>query len=333
MSRLFVQLIKRVSEKEDVFTECLAAALQEDSGLAREFLHRLCGKTIDGHDIAASHLAISTQRGFPATQILTACRVDMVFTVNGTTTIGVENKLFADEGPNQLQKYLRLELSRVAYIRAREANVSEDVRGDSRYLKPANRSHFLWSDFYFDVDTCAHDGSASPLTRALRELFLHYSFEPPKPEIGDLRDPDRTISENRRRQFAKLWALTESDLRRMGWKHIAPGSIAELYVNDGVSSRVKQAWLDPTWGRGLLRIRLTPFEGKESDLADVIRSTDLPYGDDVDLQLGHAPRRVRDHEYVELTISLRKLLGQTKDPETMKKVLAEFVVRVFEAAG
>ena len=42
MAGFFVQLIKRVSEKEDVFTECLAAALRDDPALARRFVLKLC---------------------------------------------------------------------------------------------------------------------------------------------------------------------------------------------------------------------------------------------------------------------------------------------------
>lgn len=38
MPEFFVQLLKRVAEKENVFTECLAAALRHDPELARDFL-------------------------------------------------------------------------------------------------------------------------------------------------------------------------------------------------------------------------------------------------------------------------------------------------------
>ena len=53
MAGFFVQLIKRVSEKEDVFTECLAAALRDDPSLARRFVLRLCGDNLDGVDVRA----------------------------------------------------------------------------------------------------------------------------------------------------------------------------------------------------------------------------------------------------------------------------------------
>jgi hypothetical protein len=119
----------------------------------------------------------------------------------------------------------------------------------------------------------------------------------------------------------------------MGWKQIGRGSIAELYVQDGSSDRIKQAWLDPTWGRGLLRVRLTPHAGKAGEVEEALRFAKLPHGEDVHVHQGQEPRRMRDPEYIEATISLRTLLGGAIEPEAMKKSLAEFVTAVFRAVG
>ena len=51
------------------------------------------------------------------------------------------------------------------------------------------------------------------------------------------------------------------------------------------------------------------------------------------MERGAASGRVRDPGFIQATISLRKLLGNTTEVEAMKKVLAEFVVGVFRAAG
>lgn len=117
MSRFFVQLVKRVSEKEDVFTECLAAALREDPHLARRFALKLCGDQRDDVDVRGATIDVATQSTFPARTGVPGCCIDMVFTPGGTTKIGVENKLFAGEGRDQqgtrdqLRNYLRLGLS------------------------------------------------------------------------------------------------------------------------------------------------------------------------------------------------------------------------------
>lgn len=337
MSRFFVELIKRVSEKEDTFTECLAASLREDPDLARRFLLKLCGDRLDGVDVRAAAIDVATQCSFLASADVPACCVDLVLTLGDTTRIGVENKLFAGEGRDQagnrdqLRNYLRLSLSRIAYIRAQEADVADEVRHNARYLTPVERQHFLWSDFYLDVEACAPQGSL--LTRALLELFLHYGFEPAKREIGDLKHPDKTVAEANRKNFAKLWEITKAELSKMGWKRIGPGSIAELYIDEGSSERIKKAWIDPTWARGLLRVRLTPHAGKEGKVEEALQVAALPHRDDVEIQRGRAAGRVRDPEYVQVTISLRKLLGETTDVGAMKKLLAEFVSETFRAAG
>ena len=178
MAGFFVQLIKRVSEKEDVFTECVTAAPREDPGLARRFVLRLCGDKIDGVDVCAATVDVGTQLSFPASPNIPACCIDMILTLNGTMRIGVENKLFADEGRgpegvrDQLRNYLKLQLNRVAYIRAQETEVAADVLNNPKYLTQADRQHFLWSDFYVDVEGSVQSGL--PLTRALLDLFLHY---------------------------------------------------------------------------------------------------------------------------------------------------------------
>jgi hypothetical protein len=337
MAGFFVQLIKRVSEREDVFTECLAAALRDDPRLALRFALRLCGDNLDAVDVHAATVDVDTQFSFRASADVPACCLDMIFTLDGSTRVGVENKLFADEGRSQdglrdqLRNYLKLPVNRVAYIRAQEAEVAGDVLTDPKYLTPADRHHFLWSDFYVDVEQSV--GAGRPLTNALLDLFLHYGFEPPKPEIGDLKDPDKTTAEANRRNFAKLWQTTRAELSKMGWKSISPGSIAELYVDRGPSERIKKAWIDPTWSRGLLRVRLTPHPDKAAEVDEALRSVFLPHHDDADIERGLAAKRVRDPEYVQATISLRKLFGETTDAETMKRLLAEFVVAVFQDAG
>lgn len=219
----------------------------------------------------------------------------------------------------------------IAYITAQDAGVAPGVRGDPGYLRPRARDHLLWSDFYDDREASSEQGGL--LTRELVDLFRHYGFEPPKPEIGDLRHPDPATAKENRRNFAKLWEATKTDLRKMGWRRIGPPSTAELYVAEGTSKRVKNAWLDPIWARGLLRVRLTPHTGKGSDVNESLQAAPLPHRDDLEIQRRYAGGRVRDPEYVQVAISLRKLLDDAHDTLTIKRLLAEFVAAVFRAAG
>ena len=279
----------------------------------------------------SAQVEIVTQRGFPASSAGPSCCVDMVFTLGRGRRIGVENKLFAEEGKDQLRNYLRLDLTRVAYITARDTRVENDVRNCDRYLKPA-RGHFLWADFHPQVESCATRALAPLLTKALLELFQHFGFEPPKPEIGDLLDPDESVRRANRENFVKLWETTRLGLSRLGWKQIDPGSIAELYVDDGPPGLVKRVWLDPTWGRGLLRVRVTPHEGKLTEVEERLLAAELPHREDLEIYRGRGAGRVRDPEYADVTISLRKLMGGTADTSIMKDQLAEFVLAVLRAA-
>src|SRR5712691_2190027 len=108
MAEFFVQLIKRVSEKEDVFTECVAAALRDDPGLARRFVLRFCGDNLDGVDVRTAAIDVGTQMAFPASTDVPACCIDMVLTRDGTTKVGIENKLFADEGPEAARQGMKV---------------------------------------------------------------------------------------------------------------------------------------------------------------------------------------------------------------------------------
>jgi hypothetical protein len=265
------------------------------------------------------------------------CCLDLLLTLDRSTTLGVENKLFADEGRGsdgqreQLRKYLALPVNRLAYVRAQDADVAPDVLNRRpKYLAPPDRRHFLWSDFYQDIEASLESGGS--LTRALLDLFLYFGFEPPNPQIGDLKGPDKTIAEANRRNFAKLWEVARTELSRAGWTSITPGSIAELYVDGGRSLRIKKAWINPTWSRGLLRVRLTPHPGKTASVEEALRGARLPHHDDVDIARGLAAKRVRDSEYVQVTIAFRKLFGNATEAGAMKRELADFVAAVFREA-
>ena len=288
----------------------------------REFLVTLCGNQVDGISLQNTTVSIATQ------QVHGNCCVDMMFSLDGGKTIGVENKPESPEGDDQLVRYLALGFSRLAFITGYYASVAPKVLQHKRYLRPADkREHFLWSDFYQLLDERIEVEPAAVLTRALRELFAYLGFDPPKPEIGDLRDSHPERSRGNRQNFAKLWEPTRAGLRERGWTRITPGSIAELYVSKGAAKRVQKAWLDPTWTRGNLRVRFTPNRGVTAEeIERLLAATELPQRNAVRISRRDVKDRKTPETVVEVAISLKRLLGDEKDPERMARALAEFTL-------
>jgi len=328
MSRLFVRVMKLSSAKEDVFTECLAATLADEPELASSFLGRLEAGRAGSATVEPRAVEVETQKTYPG------CCVDMVITSNGRT-VGVENKLWSPEGDQQLARYLRLGFDGLAFVTGDHTPVTGEVLRDARYLKPINgRAHFLWADFHDLVERFARRPRSSPLTRALLALFAHLGFEPAHAEIGDLIHPDRTIQTRNRENFAKLWEATRAGLAGRGWKSVGRGSIAELYVRDGSARRTSWAWIDPTWARGMLRVRLTPNEGvSAAELEAAVQAVEIPGGDDVQVLQAQPPGRKTEATVVDILVPLKRLLGEARGPEDMASRLAAFVLAVFDAAG
>jgi len=329
MSRFFVELLKLTERDEDTFTECLAATLAEDTDLRSQFVAALCGDVVDGVRVKDARIEVVTQKAFPG------CRVDLVFGLNDERDIGVENKLWADEGENQLLRYCDLGFSRLAFITGFDTSVDPQVLVRSCYVRPANgRQHFRWADFYPLVEAAARKNGSSTLSRALLEVFSFLGFTPPLPEIGDLRDPDTDRQRRNRQNFAKLWEPTRQGLRERGWKSIAPGAIAELYVKEGDARRVDWAWIDPTWGGGVLRVRLTLRAGVDAtEVEELLKSQLLPHGEDAHISQRDVRARKEPGLVVEVAVPLRRLLGDAPDAKTMARRLAEFVLAVFDRAG
>jgi len=328
LPRLFVSVMKRTNAPEDVLTECLAASLQEDPGLALDFLAILTSGWTGLTRVESEALQIQTQRNFPDA----GCCVDMVFQ-RGGIQLGLENKLDSPQGERQLERYLDLGFERLAFLTRRPSYIEDVVLRHPQYLKPrSGRTHFMWNDFHAVVEKHARRPGSQQFTRALLALFIHLGFEPAHPGIGDLVHEDEQQQNANRTNFAKLWEGTRKGLRDRGWKSIGRGSIAELYLDKGSSTRVKRAWIDPTWTRGMLRVRLTPQAGVTADaLMARIAPVPLPGGDDVQIRIETLKRKVKE-SVVDVMVPFKQLLGTTEDTERIDSRLAEFVLAVFDAA-
>jgi hypothetical protein len=280
------------------------------------------GESVEGIRISDAAISIVTQKSYPR------CCLDMVLSLDGKVELGVEHKLWSPEGQDQLHRYCGLGLHGVAFITGYQARIADEVLSDSVYRRPpSGRPHFLWADFYRIVEKHARGTTAATLTRLLLELFDHLGFNPPHPAIGDLLNKDN------RHNFAKLWGPTRIALAHRGWRRITRGSIAELWVDEGRSDRVARAWIDPTWVPGVLRIRLTPMKNVQcGDLVNALSAARL-VGEDVHIEAGVAPRRIRDREFVQVAIPLRNLFGESTNTDEMADQLAGFVLAVFDAAS
>ncbi len=333
MSDLFVRLMKYTGEKEDFFTECLAAALREDAQLSRAFVCELCGDQVDGIPIPTTNIDLKTQERFPDTQ----SRIDMVFRLGGELTLGVENKLWAAEGVSprgerQLERYLRVkEVDRLAFITGYDAKVTKKTLRHPKYLRPRNgRDHFLWSDVYRVVEAAG----TSLVNRATLGLLARLGFDPPAPLIGDLLHPEAATRKRNRGNFAKLWGVTRHRLKLQGWDEIGRGSIAQLYIRKGKAKRLSRAWLDPIHHPNWLRVRLDFRQGISIvRMRNELLEADLPLKEFVEIAEENVRRVKGQINCLEVRIPQSKLFEGASDPEAISRRLADFVLAVFDKAG
>jgi hypothetical protein len=149
--QLFVTILRLASKtddggliaaRENFVTECLAATLRADGQLMIRFLQRLSPAITIPDDFQPSD---ETQHSFADSR----CCIDMLFNAAPDITIGVENKLWSQEGTNQLKKYLDgSDFTKLAFIAAYDANIDPEVLEHERYLRPSARAHFGWADFW-----------------------------------------------------------------------------------------------------------------------------------------------------------------------------------------
>lgn len=158
-------------------------------------------------------------------------------------------------------------------------------------------------------------------------------FEPPKPEIGDLLDPDPEVRKQNRDNFAKLWDLTRQGLRERGWRRTSPGSIAELYVSEGNAKNVEGAWVDPTWARKL-RVRLAPRPNvAAATVAKALGEGLTWFAEMLTVSVVDPAGRRERREVAEAAVSTRALLEGCHTERQISRTLASFVLGVFDAAG
>jgi hypothetical protein len=261
-SQLFVRLWNTVATREEAqvrenfFSECVAGVLNADPLVARDFAARLNGgrDRIQGTSISRADIRVIPQ--YSCRSRGRQCYVDLRLEI-GRVAIGVEVKLDAPEGvlpsgDRQIDKYLQIKnLTHVAYVTGYHTVVQNSVlQRRARYLRPRNRDHFLWSDFYSLFLAASKRRTAPQLHQALIELFHARHLEPSHPELPDLSTVEG------RSGFRPFWKLTRRKLARR-YDIVAPTRInATTYAWSYDYSNAWKIAIEPAFNPGLLRVWL-----------------------------------------------------------------------------
>jgi len=336
---LFWSTRRLTQSREDHLTEFFAAALNVDIAFREAYGDLLLMRYARQKGWAEPKIKeASTQLEFPDK----GCRFDLILTLGDGRQIACEHKIESPEtlgkDPDdetriqQLERYLYLELpvEGLAYVRASWKAPSERVLSHQKYIRPVNREHFLWRDFYPALLRGTHE-----LTAWIREGFERLGYTPPHPVVGDLNDPDSKVREQNRRNFAKLWDSTRSFARGLKWK-VQRGSICELYLERKPNAPVVQVYLSPMANNGdILRFRVTPRDKKvslqlELQFCDIARGSPFP----IEIERHEVARTGGQRvEVIDTHAPLRKVLGDATGTDKIEERLLRYVSPFFEVVS
>jgi len=246
------------------------------------------------------------------------CYPDIRFTLADGRIILCENKIEAvetlgkDPSRGQIERYLKLPIDGVAYIRGSWKPPSQKVLGHPKYIKPATREHFLWRDFYSIL-------KGGVFLEWLRQGFESMGFTPPLDSIGDLRDPDEKKKLANQREFAKLWLLTRSNLKQMGWS-TEIGSRIELYLCNDSTKWSQDIFISPYLAERFL-IRITPRKGHRSDVLNAAKSVSALKAVKPTVEVHKVRRKNGLTEVVDVQTSLFNVLRSESTPREMEQAL------------
>lgn len=186
---LFWETRRLTQAREDHLTCFLAVALEIDSSVRAAYEHKVL-ESLAIDDTRPSIASVESQPAFPGT----SCRPDLRLSLTDGRTIICEHKLEACETPLslpdgerrlQLERYVELEVDKVAYFRSTLETPPSKVLDSPKYLRPRSSPHFLWRDLYEPLLMGQHVVSAW-----LRDAFEKLGFTPPVPHIGPLWPDD-----------------------------------------------------------------------------------------------------------------------------------------------
>lgn len=342
---LFLRLRKHFPDRENCpenfLTDCVAAALVEDQQLARAWVALLVGAgSADGVPLDRAAIEVHTQVHEDSASI-----PDLVLEVvneDRRIRIGVEHKIDAAEGVNQLGRYVRLPgLWAVAAVTRRgvRTQLAELTSGCATWLHPAGRTHFTWTDFYPMVEDHARRPSAPVLTRALRSLFDDLRFAPEHVEVGRLGRGGSDAEREQRSAFFANWSLTERQLQRTGWS-THPGKNSQLYFKDRperTGVRIQRGILSPLADDGrTLRVKLryrtvVERDGARKELSAALPAR-IPCGSYVTLESETATRAEGECYFLDVNVPMARVLPSGVGERERSEALAAYVSAVLGVA-
>lgn len=265
---LFWSTRRLTESREDHLTEFFAAALAHVPPFRESYTERLISAFARRLGWPPPVIErVETQAEFPG------CLPDMLLHLRGGRVVACEHKLEAletlgaDDDRGQLERYLDLPVDGVAYVRRAWMAPSAKVLSHPKYIRPPEREHFLWSDFFPLLGPGQH-----LLVDWLREGFELLGYTPPNPNVGELTL--RPSAETRRsmEDFAKLWGRVKTSAVRLGWT-VQGGSTIQLYLVRHSSSSVAQIFVSPE-SQGEFLVRFTPLDpGRLEEVRSAVAPT------------------------------------------------------------
>ena len=235
---LFLSTRALTDSAEDHMTEFFAAALEHFPHVrSRYFEIAIAGFASTKGWGSCEIKDIETQHCYEDE----SCIPDMLLTLSNGKLVLCEHKLDSPETPGsevderpQLQRYLDLPVDGLLYVRSAWQPPETAVLIHPKYIKPRDREHFLWRDFF-----PLFENASEPFLLWLKEGFERLGFTPPHPRIGELD------SDSERQNFAKLWSKTRSYAHRLGWSS-SPGAVVQLYFDSNVNALADLVFIQPT---------------------------------------------------------------------------------------
>jgi hypothetical protein len=294
------------ASREDHLTEFIAAALDVSDGFRSAFADHVLSDFAESRKWPAPQIqSVRTQVSFAGT----TCCPDMILTLSDGRTIACEHKLDALEtmGPGrdrrpQLKRYLDLPIDGLLYVRTSWNPPVSNVLNHQKYIRPSDREHFLWRDFYPLLSHGQH-----VLLDWLSEGFERLGFTPPHPSIGNMSGQEKSVNRANRRNFAKLWRRARSLARTLGWK-VSAGSIVELYLTGNPASLASWVFISPAKFERFL-FRVTPQQGELNVATMRLQRAVGLLKERAELVQRDVTRKDGKESVVDIITSLHELLG------------------------
>lgn len=326
---LFWSTRSLTASREDHLTEFFAAALDSSQAFRESYCKFVLGRYAERkHWGPILIVDVETQVNFAGT----TCQPDMLLKLSNGKHIVCEHKLDALEtqGPEsdprgQLLRYLDLPVDGLMYTRSLWKPPDSVVLEHPKYIRPRNREHFLWRDFYPLLK-----GNSDLIPQWLCDGFERLGFTPPHPSIGEMSGKDIDLNRRNRENFAKLWNPTRIRARKLGWK-VHADSIVELYLRDNMSSIADWVFISPSKSDRFL-VRATPHPGELERVKVALLQATMLLPVPTEVVQNEVPRKEGKVQVVDVTTSLFEILGRNKLTVTeIETRLLAFVSPLLEA--